>query len=134
MAKYPNEIAVSADLLTATNQAQTALAIALSIDSLVVTVTSTALFANDGAIWVDNECVKYTSKDATHFYCDDISGRGFDNTVAATHINASKVYDYCSAAHHNLLKDEIIAIPMCSELGGRLSAEECTERGDAPLG
>ena len=112
MAKYPGSIATNADLLSAANRASTALAAALAADATEIEVASTALFPDAGVVTIDDERIKYESKTATKFLS---CTRGFDSSAAAAHASGATVEGRVVAAHHNLLRDEIVALE--AELG-----------------
>lgn len=107
MAIFPGDAAVSSDLLTAANKASTSLTSGINSSVTTIPVISTAAFGSDGLVWIENECIKYTGKTGTTFTgCT----RAYDGTSAAAHSSGKMVYGYHSAAHHNVLKDEIEAI------------------------
>src|SRR6185369_6351489 len=68
---------------------------------------STTGFPTTGLITVDNEAISYTGLTGISF-----TGciRGADSTTAASHTISASVQHTIVAAHHNLLKDEIIAL------------------------
>lgn len=78
-------------------------------DSVVVTfnVLDTTSFPSAGYFVVDTEVVKYTGKTGTSFTgCT----RGADGSTAASHSSGVTVNAYAVAAHHNDVKDAVIAI------------------------
>lgn len=104
---YPTSVSTDADLYLTKNQLSTVLN--GSIDNVVttVTVTSTTGFPTVGVITIDSEVIKYTSTNATQFLgCT----RGFDGTSATSHSGTVPVKHAVTAVHHNILKDELIAI------------------------
>ena len=112
MAKYPDEISADSDLLIAANRSSTTLATDLSIDATEIDVLSTETFPSVGAITIEDERIKYESKTATKFLS---CVRGYDSSVQSSHLAGSAVKGNIIAAHHNLLKDEVVAIE--TELG-----------------
>jgi hypothetical protein len=112
VARYPGSIATNADLLSAGNRAGTTLAAALPADAVEIEVASTALFPEAGVVTIDDERIKYESKTATKFLS---CTRGFDSSAAAAHASGATVEGRVVAAHHNLLRDEIVALE--TELG-----------------
>lgn len=107
MAIFPGGIATDADLCIAVNNLSNQLSSA--IDNIVTTipVDSTAGFPTAGFISIDDEIIKYTGTTGASFTgCT----RGSDGTIAISHLDNAAVHHNIVAAHHNLLKDEIIAI------------------------
>lgn len=108
MAAFPTTVATDADLYIAVNATSTQLTDnPLTIGATTVNVTSTAAFPTVGFISIDNEIIKYTGKNATQFTgCT----RGADGTAASSHVQNSQVFHNVIAAHHNALKDDLIAV------------------------
>lgn len=108
MANYPSSISTNANLYIAVNGLQTTLALACTSGDTTLTLTSTTGFPTTGLVTIDNtEVVSYTGvSGATITGCT----RGADGTTAASHPIGVTVGLTVVAAHHNLLKDEIIAI------------------------
>ena len=93
--------------LTLANRATTTLSAGIDNAVTTIPVVSTALFAAEGAISVEDEIIKYDSKDATNFLeCT----RAYDGTSAAAHDTGLDVRGNIIAAHHNLLRDAIVAV------------------------
>jgi hypothetical protein len=106
-ASWPNAVPSDSTLYLTVNNCQTALT--SSINNVVTTigVVGTACFPSNGFITIDTEVIKYTGKTGTTFTgCT----RASDGTSAAAHLNAKPVSHYVIAAHHNALKDELIAM------------------------
>jgi len=106
-AQYPSAAGTDANLFIAVNNLATALNGALDISATTITVVSTTGFPTAGYITIDAEAISYTGVTATTF---TTCTRGADGTAAATHLTAAQVLHTVVAAHHNTLKDEIIAI------------------------
>lgn len=108
MANYPSAISTNGNLYVAVNGLQTTLALACTNVATTLTLTSTTGFPTTGLVTIDNsEVVSYTGvSGATLTGCT----RGADGTTAASHPIGVTVGLTVVAAHHNLLKDEIIAI------------------------
>lgn len=113
MANWPTSVSTDANLYIAKNNLTTALNGA--IDNIVTTITviSTTGFPTTGYITIDQEAISYTGINATQFTgCT----RGADGTTAASHLDAASVDHTVVAAHHNLLKDEVIALESSLDL------------------
>lgn len=133
MATWPTSVATDAILYIAVNSLQTTLA--GSIDNIVTTITlaSTTNFPTAGGVTIDNEVIFYTGISGAQ-----LTGctRGADGTTAASHSSGVPVGATVVAAHHNLIKNEIIAIEtsldftvsraMTSNGSGRLAVSTVT--------
>jgi len=107
-AQYPSAAGTDANLFIAVNNLATSLYLDHNISTTtIVTLAPTTGFPTAGYITIDAEAISYTGVTAYSFTgCT----RGADGTAAATHLNAAQVLHTVVAAHHNTLKDEIIAI------------------------
>lgn len=108
MANFPTSISTNANLYIAVNGLQTTLANAINASVTTITLTSTSGFPTTGLVTINNlEVVSYTGISGA-----DLTGciRGADGTTALTHNAGVTVGATVVAAHHNLLKDEVIAI------------------------
>jgi hypothetical protein len=117
MANYPTSVSTDANLFVAVNGLQTTLAVAVSSSDTTLTLTSTSGFPTTGMVTLDNnEVASYTGISGAN-----LTGvtRGADGTTAFSHAIGVTVGATVVAAHHNRLKDEIIAIE--SALGTNLS-------------
>lgn len=107
MATWPTSVATDALLYIAVNNLQTTLS--GSIDNVVTTITlaSSTGFPTAGGVTIDTEVIFYTGISGAQ-----LTGctRGADGTTAASHSSGVPVGATVIAAHHNLLKNEIIAI------------------------
>src|SRR5258708_39831445 len=108
MANFPTSVSTNANLYIAVNGLQTTLALAATNSDTTLTLASTTGFPTTGLVTIDNsEVVSYTGvSGATITGCT----RGADGTTAASHAQGVTVGLTVVAAHHNLLKDEVIAI------------------------
>lgn len=108
MANFPASVSTNANLYISVNGLQTTLAVACNNSVTTLTLTSTTGFPTTGLVTIDNtEIVSYTGvSGATITGCT----RGADGTTAASHPIGVTVGLTVVAAHHNLLKDEVIAI------------------------
>ncbi len=106
-ASWPNSVSSDSTLFVAVNNCGTLLSASISAATTTITVGDTTCFPSIGYITIDDEAIKYTGKTASSF-----TGltRGADGTVAAVHTLGDDVYHSVIAAHHNGLKDEIIAM------------------------
>lgn len=117
MANYPTSISTNSNLYVAVNGLQTTLALAINASVTTITLTSTSGFPTTGLVTINNlEVVSYTGISGS-----DLTGctRGADGTTAASHNAGVTVGLTVVAAHHNLLKDEVIAIE--TALGANLA-------------
>jgi hypothetical protein len=107
MANWPTSVSTNAQLYIAANDKSTALTVAMTNSDTTATVGSTTGFPSTGLISIDTEIIAYTGLTATTF-----TGltRGQDGTTAASHLLGASVDHNVVAAHHNVLKDEIIAL------------------------
>lgn len=134
MATWPTSVATDAILYIAVNSLQTTLS--GSIDNVVTTITlaSSTGFPTAGGVTIDTEVIFYTGISGAQ-----LTGctRGADGTTAASHSSGVPVGATVIAAHHNLLKNEIIAIESSLNLtalravatnsSGRLVASSVTD-------
>jgi hypothetical protein len=108
MANFPTSVSTNANLYIAITGLQTTLAVAVGTGDATLTLASTSGFPSTGMVTVDNtEVVAYTGVSGA-----DLTGctRGADGTTAVSHAIGVTVGLTVAAAHHNLLKDEVIAI------------------------
>lgn len=122
MAAFPTTVATDSDLYIAVNATSTQLTDnPLSNSATTVNVVSATAFPTVGFISIDNEIIKYTGKTGTSFTgCT----RGADGTSATSHVQNSQVFHNVIAAHHNVLKDDLIATEQfISDLIGRTSTQ-----------
>ena len=105
---WPTSVATDADLYLAVNNLSTVLTDnPLTAGATTVNVSDASSFPTTGILTIDLEAIHYTGTTATSFTgCT----RGFDGTTAASHAVNSTVFHDIPAAHHNVIKDEIIAI------------------------
>lgn len=107
MAIYPNNTPSDSDLYVALDNFGAALNGAIDASQTTITLTNTVGLPTVGILTIDSEKVKYTGVSG-----NDVTGctRGFSATTAAAHANASGVWFNVVEEHHNVLKDEIIAL------------------------
>lgn len=106
MANYPSSASSDTNLYIQVNNKTTNLTANISNSDTTIPVTSTTGFPSSGTVTIDLEIVSYTSIDATNFLG---ATRGFDGTTAVAHLSGALVSHNIIAAHHNVVKDEIIA-------------------------
>jgi hypothetical protein len=117
MANYPTSVSTNANLYIAVNGLQTTLASSISNSVTTIPLVSTSGFPTTGFVTIENnEVVSYTGVSG-----GNLTGctRGADGTTALSHGSGVTVGLTVVAAHHNLLKDEVIAIE--TALGANLS-------------
>lgn len=109
---YPTALDTVVTLFQAKNQATTTLAASMGVGDTSCTVVSTAPFAANGVIVIDNEIIFYTGVTATTF-----TGliRGREGTVAAAHASGADVRQRFTARQRDVIADAIIAVE--AELG-----------------
>jgi len=108
MANFPSSVSTNANLYIAVNGLQTTLASNILSTDTTIALTSTTGFPTTGLVTIENnEVVSYTGISGAN-----LTGctRGADGTTALAHNTGVTVGATIVAAHHNLLKDEIIAI------------------------
>jgi hypothetical protein len=104
---FPSSLDTNATLYVAANNLSTVLNGAHTNVVATITVASTTGFPTAGIITIDQEAIAYTGTTGTTFTgCT----RGFDGTAAASHTDTTAVKHTVVAAHHNQLKDAVIAI------------------------
>lgn len=106
-ATWPTSVATDAILYIAVNALQTTLSGTINNSVTTITLASATGFPTAGGVTIDNEVIFYTGISGAQ-----LTGcvRGSDGTTAASHSSGVPVGATVIAAHHNLLKDEIIAI------------------------
>jgi len=114
MVNYPTSLYTNATLYVAVNNLRTQLTASINSSTLTIPVTSTAGFPSSGFITILTgstitaaEAIQYTSIGSTQF---NASLRGADGTTAVPHNSGDNVDLTVVAAHHNTLKDAVIAI------------------------
>lgn len=113
MANWPTSVSTNAQLYTAVNDKGTNLTASITNVDTTALVVDTTGFPSSGLISIEAEVISYSGLTGTSF-----TGlvRGVDGTTAASHANGLPVDLNVVAAHHNLLKDEIIAIESSLDL------------------
>lgn len=106
-ANWPDTISSDSNLYIAVNNCATTLSSNITSTHTTITVADTSCFPTVGYATIGTEAFSYTGKTATTFTgCT----RGADSTSAASHTAAEVVFHAVIAAHHNALKDELIAM------------------------
>lgn len=107
MAVWPSGIASSDQLYSAVNNVSSTLNGAINNSTTTVVLTDASAFPASGFVTIGTEAISYTSKTG-----NSLNGvvRGADGTTAASHLDGSGASHYVVAAHHNALKNEIIAV------------------------
>jgi len=129
MANFPTSVSTNANLFVAVNGLQTTLASSCTDTDTTLTLTSTSGFPTTGMVTIDNnEVVSYTGISGSQ-----LTGctRGADGTTALPHNLGVTVGLTVVAAHHNLLKDEIIAVE--SALGASFTKGNLSEATSSVL-
>ncbi len=108
MANFPTSVSTNANLYISVNGLQTTLAVTIISSDTTIQLASTTGFPTTGLVTIENnEVVSYTGISGAN-----LTGctRGADGTTAIGHNAGVVVGATIVAAHHNLLKDEVIAI------------------------
>lgn len=107
MAIYPSGVSSNSDLYVALDNFSTTLNGAITNAQTTITLTSTVGLPTVGILSIESEKIRYTGISGS-----DVTGctRGFSSTSAASHANATYVAFNVVEEHHNVLKDEVIAI------------------------
>jgi hypothetical protein len=104
---FPASVSTDSNLYVAVNNCYTTLSVTISISTPIITAAATTNFPSVGYMIIGNEVIKYTGKTSTTFTgCS----RGSDGTAAASHTAGLVIYHSIVAAHHNVLKDEVIGL------------------------
>lgn len=115
---WPTAVATNTNLFLTVNNTVNILSAGIDDSVTVIPVIDASLFPSDGFITIDGEIIKYTGKTATTFTG---ATRGADGSVAAAHLINDPVEHFNVAAHHNAVKDEIIALE--TDLFGAISGD-----------
>ncbi len=104
---WPNAVDSDSTLYVAVNNCDGILTSSTTSGATVLNLNATTCFPSVGYITIDAEAIRCTGKSGT-----TLTGcvRGSDGTTAASHVNGATVIHTVVAAHHNVLKDELIAI------------------------
>ncbi len=108
-AQYPTALATTSDLLIAKNRAQTVTTASFNATTLTIPVQLGTVFTAPTDVTIDNEIIKICTV-ATSSLTACVGGRGFDNSTAASHTNATQVLGNINAWYHNAMAAEIIAL------------------------
>ncbi len=130
-ASFPSTVTSDSILMLAKNNCGTLLTAAITSGATTISVGATSCFPTVGYITIDEEAILCTGKTATTFTgCT----RGSDGTTAASHVSGSGVDHFVIAAHHNLLKDEIIAMSAYFLSGSEVHIDTTTTKDSLYLG
>lgn len=107
MASYPTNTPDDASLYIALDNFGTTLNGAIDNSQTTITLSSVIGLPTVGILTIESEKIKYIGISG-----NDITGctRGFSSTSAAAHGNGVAVFFNVLEEHHNVLKDEIIAV------------------------
>lgn len=106
-ANWPTTVSSDSNLYIAKNNCGTSLTSNITSAVTTIPASNTACFATVGYITIGEEAILCTGKTGTTFTgCT----RGSDGTTAVAHISGDEIGAFFVAAHHNKLKDELIAI------------------------
>jgi hypothetical protein len=115
MVNYPNSLDNNASLYLAVNNKRTRLTSAIDELTLTIPVVTTSGFPTSGFITILSdpnditkaEAIRYTNTTSTTFIASE---RGADGTPALPHRLADNCDSTIQSAHHNSLKDAVIAL------------------------
>ena len=122
LAVYPQKLPTDKDLLRATDDTKSTLAVAMTATSDKILLTAASNFVPFQAVTIDNEIIKIctvSTDGRTLEVCKLPSGRGFSKTLPMNHARGVDVRANIVAQHHEALKDNLIAIAQA--LGANLS-------------
>lgn len=104
---WPSTISSDTNLLIAVNNCGTLLTANTTSGAGTISVADTTCFPTAGYVTIEDEALLCTGKTATTFTgCT----RGADGTTAASHTSGTVAFHAVIAAHHNVLKNELIAM------------------------
>lgn len=105
--QWPNFVASDSNMYIAVNNCSTGLNGALTSTTTTIGVISATCFPTVGYATIEREAIRCTGKTAT-----SLTGctRGSDGTTAVAHVTGKTVFHSVIAAHHNVMKDELIAM------------------------
>jgi len=111
---FPNGTVTNNDLLIAPFRFQTTLRSQVNPTDTTINVVSTTGLPALGAgkavvVVIDNEEIRITGI-TSNTLTTILANRGFDGTVAASHVSGSGVFGYLTPWHHNQMAAELIAI------------------------
>lgn len=115
-ARFPSAIATDNDLTVAVNRAQTTLTNSINSSATSFQVSSCSPFtSNNILVTIDSEILKTCSCSGTtlnvgYSACPNVDGRGYDNTIAASHTAGATVAANIDAFPFNALRKEVEAI------------------------
>ncbi len=104
---YPGAVATDSDLLVARFRAQSVLTAPLSDSATTFSVAVAGTFADNMVVVIDAEQIFCTTFTGTAF---SVCTRAYDGSIAVSHLSGAVVSGYLVPNHHELLKDEIIAM------------------------
>lgn len=113
---FPSSLDTDASLLRARDRASSTLSAGINSSVTTFSVATASSFASNMVVVIGTEQIFCTTFAGTTF-----SGctRGYNGTTAAAHSISAGVYGYITSAHHNALKDALIAIE--TALGANLA-------------
>lgn len=101
---FPTSVATDANVLAAKNSAVTTLASTITSGTTTIVLSSGALFGNNMVITIEAERIFCTTLTTNTFTgCT----RGYDNSANVSHTAGVTVSGFITAAHHNVLANEI---------------------------
>lgn len=106
---YPDDKASEGSFYILRNNTHTVLNGGISSGATEMTLGSSSEFPGKGYVTIGEEAILYTSNDTATSVLSGLT-RGADSTTAATHLDGTPVYANFVAAHHNSMKDHLIAI------------------------
>lgn len=109
MADFPTAVPSDGSLLIARDNVASTLNGGLSAVAVSATLASTALFPAKGVATIESEIIFFGANNTATSVLSSIT-RSFLSTTAAIHADGTTVNMYNTSGHHNLTKDEVIAI------------------------
>jgi hypothetical protein len=109
MANYPTNDPSNSSLMVQVNNLSGTLNATITSAATSLTLQNSSAFPVAGFVTIESEAIEYSGNATATGILSGLT-RGADSTTAAQHDGGLTVYANIVAAHHNRLKDEIIAI------------------------
>lgn len=106
---FPTTLASNGSLYIQVNNVATTLNGGISAGAVSATLASSTLLPPVGYVTIETEAILYGANNTATSVISSLT-RGADGTTAAAHSDGTPTYHNHVAAHHNNIKDEVIAI------------------------
>lgn len=117
---WPTSVAGNGDLYLAKNRLSSTLAVAIGVGDTTITLADASAFPTVGIVTIGGELIKHTGVSG-----NDLTGctRGFDGTSPSAASIGALVKHNVVAQHHNVIKDELIAVEASLDLTASRAVE-----------